>query len=334
MMFIRQRFIGNIVVNADCETVHGVIFGEFMENGKKLVGRCVFSAETVTTADNHGRNFRVIESRTNIQIKRLTCRARLFRSVEDGNFFDGFGDSVEEMFHAERAIKMNADHADFFVVLVEIFRRLFRSLTSRTDSDNNSVRVRRAVVIKNVVFASGNFGNFRHIFFDNIGQRVIIIISRFAHLEIDIGICRRAFYDGVVGIERTAAEFFNRVIVNNFRKVGVVDSFNFLNFVRSSETVEEVYKRYSAFNRGKVSNRRQVHNFLNARLRKHRASRLTCRHNVLMVAENVQRGSRQSACGYMENARQKFTGDFVKIRNHQQETLRRRVGRSQRTCQK
>ena len=101
------------------------------------------------------------------------------------------------MFNAERSEQMHTYNADFFAFVVEIFSSL---LTAGADSNNNSVRVRCAVVVKNVVFATCNFCNFCHRILNNVRQFVIIVVDSFANLEIDIGICRSAANDRVVRI--------------------------------------------------------------------------------------------------------------------------------------
>ena len=104
------------------------------------------------------------------------------------------------MFHAERAIQMHADHADFFAASVEVSRRLFGSLATGTDSDNDSFGVGRTEIIENVMFASRNFRHVRHNFFDNVGQVFVSVVDRFANLEVNVGICRRAANDGMIRI--------------------------------------------------------------------------------------------------------------------------------------
>ena len=230
------------------------------------------------------------------------------------------------MFDAERAVEVDADDANFFAVPVEIINGFLHSLADGTDSDNNAVGVGRAVIIEDVVNSAGDFGNVRHSFFDDVGQGVIIFVDGLADLEVNVWVGSGAANDGMVGIESAAAEIIYRVEVGDFRKVGVVDCFDFLNFVGSAEAVEEINEGNPAVDSGEVSDGGKVHDFLNGGFSEHSAAGLTRRHNVLVVAENVEGGSCQRAGRDVENARQEFTGDFVEIWNHEQEALRRGVG--------
>ena len=67
-----QRFVRHVVIDTDCETVERRIFFEFVEDRKHLVGRCVFAAETETSADDNGFDVRVVEGRFNVRVQRLT----------------------------------------------------------------------------------------------------------------------------------------------------------------------------------------------------------------------------------------------------------------------
>ena len=81
-------------------------------------------------------------------------------------------------------------------------------------------------------------------------------------LEVDVGVLGGAAGLGVLGVHAAGAEFSDGVPGNELADVVVVDDFDLLNFVRSSETVKEMKERNSAFNSRKVSNSGKVHTFL------------------------------------------------------------------------
>ena len=76
----------------------------------------------------------------------------------------------------------------------------------------------------------------------------------------------------------------------------------------------------------------QVHHLLHGRGGEHCKAGLTRGHHVLMVAEDRKRLGRQRTRRYVEYAGQQLAGDLVHIGNHQQQTLRCRKSRSQRTA--
>jgi hypothetical protein len=58
--------------------------------------------------------------------------------------------------------------------------------------------------------------------------------------------------------------------------------------VRSTETVEEVYERYTCLKSCEVSNGCKVHNLLNRTFAKHCETCLAASHNVLVVTEDTE----------------------------------------------
>ena len=64
-------------------------------------------------------------------------------------------------------------------------------------------------------------------------------------------------------IKRSVSEVLDRFPVCHVFQILIVHDFDLLNFVRSSEAVEEMYERNSAFDRCEMSNAGQIHDFLN-----------------------------------------------------------------------
>ena len=81
-----------------------------------------------------------------------------------------------------------------------------------------------------------------------------------------------------------------------------------------------------------MSNRCQVHNFLNRGFAEHCASGLTTGHNVGMISENGKCVRSQRTGRYVDNARKLLTGNFVKVRDHQKKTLGCSIGSGKRAC--
>ena len=145
----------------------------------------------------------------------------------------------------------------------------------------------------------------------------------------------RTAHHGTLGVQGVLAERVNSVHVAHFLQVLVIPHGDLLNLVRGAETVEEVDEGNTALNGGQMGHGSQVHDLLNVILAQHGKAGLTAGHDVGMIAEDVQSVAGHGTGGHVEHAGQQFAGDLVHIGDHQQQTLRGRVGGSQRTgCQR
>ena len=133
----------------------------------------------------------------------------------------------------------------------------------------------------------------------------------------------------MIRIESGLSEFLNRIHVYQFSKFFIINNFNFLNFMRSSETVKKMKERNTRFNCRKMRNCSDVHNFLNASCTEHCKTCLSCGINVSVISENRKSMRRKSTSRNMKNAWKKFSRDFIHVRNHQKKTLRSRICGSQ-----
>ena len=251
--------------------------------------------------------------------------------VKHSNLLDRLRHKLEEVLDGERTIEMYTHQADFFTLLVEVVDRFLYSLADRTHGDDDAVSIFSAIVVEQVMFTARDFGQVCHGLFYEFRQSLIELVGRLAFLEVYVRILRGTADNRMVRIQRPAAEFFNRLPVENLAQIIIVHNFDFLNLMRGTETVEEVNERHTAFNSHEMGYSSQVHNFLYAGLTEHSTAGLTGSHNVLMVTEDIQGVCGQRAGGYMEYARQQFAGYLVEIRNHQQETLRCSICGGQRT---
>ena len=150
-------------------------------------------------------------------------------------------------------------------------------------------------------------------------------------LEVNIRVFCSAADFRSIRIEGTITESFNSVPIDQFAEVVEVHYFNFLDFVGCTEAIEEVDERKGTFKSGQVSNTSQVHNFLNVGFCQETAAGSTSRHNVLVVAEDAQCMVSQCTGSNMEYTREHFAGNFVHVRDHEQEALGSRICSGQST---
>ena len=77
-----------------------------------------------------------------------------------------------------------------------------------------------------------------------------------------IGVFGHTAGNGLLGSEGTIAEFSQSLLVDQRSEVFVLEHLNLLDFVRSTETVEEVQEGHAALDGSQVSYTGQVHNLL------------------------------------------------------------------------
>ena len=135
-------------------------------------------------------------------------------------------------------------------------------------------------------------------------------------------------------VQCAGTEFSQSFLVDQRSKIIIFQHFNLLDFVRCTETIEEVHERNARFDGSQVSNTSQIHHFLYRAFSQHGETCLACRHYVLMVTEDTQCVRSQCTSRHMEYARQELTGNFVHVRDHQEKTLGSSVSSSQRTSLK
>ena len=166
------------------------------------------------------------------------------------------------MFCAERSEQMNLYKTDFLAFGGKIIDDFPNGAGNGSHGDNNAVSVWRAVVVKQMVSTSGDFGKGFHVIVYNSWQSVVERVVCLANLEIDVSVLNRRSQARMFRIERLSAECVQSFVVNQRQPLRVIDQFHLAHFVRRSEPVEEVHKRNSSFNCRQMSDRRQVHNLL------------------------------------------------------------------------
>ena len=224
---------------------------------------------------------------------------------------------------------MNGNQTYFFTLSCQVVDSFACSFRNRTHCNDYAFCIFSSVVIEQTVFTSCDLGDFIHIFFYDSRNCIIVRVARFSMLEEVVRVfshtaCNRSFR-----IQGTCAEFSQRLLVDQRSQIFIFQCFDLLDFVRCTETVEEVHERNTGFDCSQVGNTCQIHHFLYRTFGQHGEACLTGRHYVLMVTEDTQCVRSQCTSRYMEYARQQFTCDLVHVRDHQQQTLRSRISRSQ-----
>ena len=240
------------------------------------------------------------------------------------------------MFDGERTIKADFEQADFFAMFGKVVDGLFDCFAARAHHYDNVLRIGRAVVLEQLVLSARQLFDLVHHALNYLGRGGVVFVGGFAVLEVDIRVLRRAFLVRVVGVERARFELAYLLhAARLFRELFdlvVFDAVDLVYLVACPEPVEEVQERDLGFERGEVSDEREIHRFLDGVAREHRKTGLAARHDVRMIAENVERVRGERACAYMEYRGKQLARYLVHIGYHEQQALARRICSGERAC--
>lgn len=326
---------GEVVGDPDGEVIFGSVFFEFIQDGFCHCRREFFRREAIATADDfwhiraddfapafgHGSD--------DIQIERFAQRASFFRAIQDGDRFDRFGERRQDGFCVERTIQMDGEDTRFFAFCIESIDGFVSGTDSRPHENHDAIGIGGTVVFEDVILTTREFCESIHRFFDDTGDGVVVGIARFASLEEDIGVLRRAADGRVFGRESAIMASNDEVFVDECTRIFERQIVDFVDFVRRAEAVEEVEERNARFERRHLGDHRHVLGFLNARRRKHGESGRAGVHDVAVIAKDRKSMACQATRGDVENRRREFASDFEHVRNLEQETLRRGERRRQ-----
>ena len=184
-----------------------------------------------------------------------------------------------------------------------------------------------ADVIKQLIVAAGQLADLLHDLFNDVRRRRIVLVGSFTALEVDIRVLRGALLMRMLGVQAALAEGLDLVPIHQLGDLSIIilgiDRVDLLDFMAGAEAVEEVQERHRRLDGGQMRYQRHVGRFLNGVGSQHGKAGLTAGHHVGMVAKDRQRMVGQRARGYMEHAGHQLARDFIHIRDHQQQALRR-----------
>ena len=318
-----KRQVGHIIHDADGKSLLRMV----LINGNDLRRRGVLGTKTVTAGEYRNLiELGALKSSHNVQIQRLADGARLLGPVKNGDLLYGIRDRSDKRLGSERTVQANFYNAYLLALLCQIVDGLLDRVVDGTHGNNHMLRVCGAVIVEQLIVGADLGIYLVHVLLHDRRKRVVVRIAGLSYLEEDIRVLSGASLAGVVGIQRSLTELVDGVHIRHLLQILIIPGLNFLNFMGGTESIEEVDERNLALDRCQMSNRSQVHYFLNAGLAEHRAASLTARVNIGMVAKDRKSVGRQSTGRYVEYARKLLAGDLIQVRDHQQKTLGSRIG--------
>ncbi len=312
----------HVVDDAECEVVLRGGQSEVLVYADDLGGSGVLRSQTIAAAYDYGGILTAIETFLHVEVEGLAVCAGFLGAVKHGYALGCLGDGSEEVLGRERTVEVYRYEADLLALGGEVVDSFFNSLRYRADSDDDAVCVGCAVVVEEVIFAAGDFRDFSHVAFDDVGHCVVVLVAGFAVLEEYVAVLGHTACYGSIGGEGAGAEVSQCLAVQKRFELILFEHLDFLYLVRCTEAVEEVHERHAGLERCEVCHGGKVHHFLHGAFGEHGEACLTDRHDVLMVTENREGVRCESTGRYMEYRRKKFAGDFVHVGDHQEQTLR------------
>ena len=321
--------VGHIVHNADREA----LLLRVLEDSDNVLRRRVLGTETVAARkDRNICKFGVAKCSDHIEVERLTDGTCLLGSVKHFDALHGLRKSLDQCLRAERTIQADLHKTDLLALLQQVIDGLLDRVVDGTHRDDNDFRILCAVVVEELIVRAELCIDLVHVVLHNLRQSVIVLVSRLVDLEEDVRVLRLALLLRVVRVQRLIAERLNRVEVCHVLQIFVIPDLNLLNLMGGTETVKEVNERNLTLDCGEMRHRRQVHDLLYGRLTEHCTAGLSTCVDVRVIAEDAECVGCNRTCGDIDDARKHFTRNLIEVRDHEKQTLRRRIGRGQSAC--
>ena len=124
-----------------------------------------------------------------------------------------------------------------------------RRFATRAHQHDHPLGVGRTVVFVELVLSADDLGEFVHRLLDDVRACGVEWVARFPRLEENVRVLRRAAQHWPVRRESAGAMSEHEVVVDHRAQVVVGHHFNFRDFVRGAEAVEEMQKRHARFKR-------------------------------------------------------------------------------------
>ena len=191
-----------------------------------------------------------------------------------------------------------------------------------------------AHVVEEVVLAAGHLGEVVHGRLHVPGRVDVEGVAGLAGLEEGVGVLGGAADHRRVGRERPAADVGDQVVGDHLLQIVVVEQLDLGHLVRGAEAVEEVDEGHAALERGALRDEREVVGLLHRVGGQQAEAGLADRHHVGVVAEDGERVGGHRARRDVHDEGRQLSGDLVHVRDHEQQPLRRREGRRERSALK
>ena len=335
----RQAEVRHVVVNSDRKVPFAAPgrlpqIGEhrLCHRGGELLGR-----QPVPPANHCRQRPRPVavgpvlgQRRQHVQIERLAHGARLLGAIQHGDALNRRRQRPHQRGAVERTIQPHRHHPGALAARDAKVHRLGHGPSPRADDHNDVARVGRTMVVEQAVRPTGSRGQLVHRLLHDPRRRQVERVDRLAGLKEHIGILRRPAQHRAIGAQAPRAMFLDQRLVDHLPHVLAGQQLDLVHLVRGAKSVEEMHDRHARTQRGGVGHQRQILGFLHRGGGQHRPTCAARRHHVAVVAEDRQRVGRHGPRGNVKHRRSQLAGNLEHVRQHQQQSLRRRERGAQR----
>ncbi|MCL4102565.1 hypothetical protein MMG03_002169 [Fibrobacter succinogenes] len=318
--------VADIVVDTNGETCAGCVQLQFVEDSLDHSRGEFLGGKTVAATDHLGHSHLASHDGfrncgKSVLEERFACGTRFLAAVENSDLLDGLGESSNNCFHGERTVQTNVYETDLFALGVEILNGVTDGAGRRAHGDDDAFCIGCTHVVNNVILTTGEGSNLVHVLLDDFRNLLVEGVHGFAALEVDVRVLGGTAHGRAVRSEAAFAASLHVLFVDDATDNAVFESFDLHDFVRSTETVEEVNERDAGFKSRSVSHESHVLAFLNGGRAEHSETGLAASHDVGVVTENRKALHSKSTGSHMEDRGGQFAGDLVHVGDHQQKTL-------------
>ena len=245
----------------------------------------------------------IIESGHNVFINWFADSTWFFGTVENSDSLNSLRNCCEEMLGGEWSVQTDLQETNFFALGIEVVNNFFKCFADGTHCDDNVFCVFSTIVVEELVVTASLLGDCFHVLFGDANNVFVVLVGTFSLLEEDIRVLVGTLYNWMFWVQTAFAECLNSIHVDLFFEEVFVHNFDLLNFVRSSETIEEVDEWHTGFDGSELSHATEIHNFLYAGGSEFSEANATAEHYIGVVTEDGQSvGSNRTSC-YLENGR-------------------------------
>ena len=280
--------MGDIVFDTDGETGPVLLSVKEVIDGLDVFWLGVFGRKTITATDD-GVDVAAFlgKGSKDIEVERLAFGTVFFGSVKDGDLLNGGWDGLNKKFGIEWAVEMDFDKTDLLAFGIQSVDNFASGFGNGTHSDDDALGLWIAIVAEWVIFTSGKTACFSEIFLNDWGDFVEVLVLGFTGLEVDIVVLSATAGNWVgVWVKSAGSELFDFVHADKFLPFLFVDEFDVLDFVGSTETIEEVHDWGLGLDSDEVGDWGKIGNLLDRARADHGHASLTAGIDVSVVTED------------------------------------------------
>ena len=317
-----QAGVSDVVIDADCEVVLRLGFLQLVEDSLGHGGGEFLGRQTIAPTDDLRVDcLAFLEGGDDILVERIAGGAGFFRAVQDCDALDSGWQGFHEVLDGEGSEQVDFQNAHFLALFHQVVGGLAGGLGARAHHDHDTLGIRSADVIEQVVLPSDQLGEFVHVFLDDLGASVVEGVDRLASLEIDIRVLGGAAQHRMIWREPARPVGVYEALFDHFLQVVIRHQLDLVDLGRGAEAIEEMQERHARFQGGTVGDQRHILGFLDRVRGDQGKTGRAGSHHVRVVAEDRESMDCQRAGGDVENGRGQLTGNLEHVRDHQQQSL-------------